>query len=200
MRQKRHALRLVVDNSTDDNACKSSSDNSTSARRAASKRGKKCLGGTPRCRHFLNASRSMPMSADSRRNVDQVSITKEYGDDASPLSTPKRSQRKRPSKKSSVAQQCAMGVSREESDFNAVFRMRTKLAREAADLTQAEAAQALGVELDTYKKWENRPTSAIPRHKMLAFCLLMRVECRAMLEAPTKQEILQAKPANLKRA
>jgi transcriptional regulator with XRE-family HTH domain len=93
-----------------------------------------------------------------------------------------------------------MGKSAPETDFNAVFRMRTRLAREAADLTQAQVAATLGVSLDTYKKWENRETSAVPREYMYAFSILTRSDLGWMLSPPSKQEIAQARPAARRQA
>lgn len=51
-------------------------------------------------------------------------------------------------------------------DFNKRLGRRLKQAREDADLTQREMADALGIELDAYKKYENRspvPAYFIPR-------------------------------------
>lgn len=93
-----------------------------------------------------------------------------------------------------------MGKSAPETDFNAVFRLRTRQAREAAGLTQAEAATALHVSLDTYKKWENRPTSAIPREYMYPFAILTRCELTRMLAPPTKQELAVVRPPERQRA
>ena len=193
-------LRLVVDNSVDETANRSASDKSTSVRRAASKRGKKWRGGTPRCLHFLNASPSTPISAARPRKMFHLSIGQEYGDDPSPLSTPAQPPPKRPSKNDTGAPECGMGSTETESDFNAVFRLRTQRARKAAKLTQQEVATALGVALDTYKKWENRPTSAVPRDKMLAFCIVTRIRCDDMLQQPSNQELAAIRRPEKKRA
>jgi transcriptional regulator with XRE-family HTH domain len=86
-----------------------------------------------------------------------------------------------------------MGKSAPESEFNAVFRVRTRQARENAGLTQAQLAAALDVDLDTYKKWENRRTSAVPRDKMYAFSIVTRCDLAWMLSPPTKQELAKVR-------
>jgi transcriptional regulator with XRE-family HTH domain len=86
-----------------------------------------------------------------------------------------------------------MGKSAPETDFNAVFRLRTRQAREKAGLTQAEVAAALDVDLDKYKKWENRETSAIPRDKMYPFAIVARCDLSWLLSPPTRQELAQAR-------
>lgn len=199
-KKRHHAVRLVVDNSVDDTSIRSASDRSTSAFRAAASKGKKCRGGTPRCLHFLNASPSTPISAARSRKMVHLSIAKENGDISSPLSRPNSSTPKRPSKIAPEGRQCGMSTSDTESDFNAVFRARTRRAREAANLTQQDVATALGVALDTYKKWENRPTSAVPREKLLAFCIVTRVKCEDLLQQPSPQELTLLKGTEKKSA
>jgi transcriptional regulator with XRE-family HTH domain len=93
-----------------------------------------------------------------------------------------------------------MGKSRPETDFNAVFRLRTKAARERADLTQAQVAAALGVDVDNYKKWENRETSAIPRDYMYSFSIVVRCDLAWMLSPPTRQELAQIRPPDRRSA
>lgn len=93
-----------------------------------------------------------------------------------------------------------MGKSAPESDFNAVFRLRTRQAREQAGLTQAEVAAALGVSLDTYKKWENRETSAVPREYMYPFTIITRTDLARMLAPPSKQELAIVRPATRRTA
>ena len=48
---------------------------------------------------------------------------------------------------------------------------RTKDLREARNLSQAEAAQLIGVKLDAYKKYEQR--SPLPHHLIPRFCRLV---------------------------
>ena len=86
-----------------------------------------------------------------------------------------------------------------ETDFNAVMRLRTKRARIKAGLTQQEVATGLSVDVDTYKKWENRPTSSVPREKLLAFSVVTRIKVEQMLEQPTKRELAEIKPPPAKR-
>lgn len=49
------------------------------------------------------------------------------------------------------------------------FQARMKILREGADMKQADIARALGIELDAYKKYENRPRSLLPHDKVQAF-------------------------------
>ncbi len=193
-------LRLVVDNSADETAFKSASVNFTPRRCASVSKSKKYFGGTPRCRHFFEVSYLTPMLPARSQTVPNVSMGKEYGDSSSPLSTPKRSRPKCPSKKVRISRQCGMGKSAAETDFNAVFRMRTRNARETAGLTQQNLAEALQVSLDTYKKWENRPTSALPRERMKQFSIITRVSLDDLLAPPSPREIALVRPPNKRTA
>ena len=193
-------LRVVVDNSPDATASKSASVSFTPSSLAASSSGKKCRCGTPRCIHFLKASSVVPIRNAKGRSVFQMSIVAEYRDKSSPRSIPKKTGQNCPSKKARQDPSLGMGRSAPESDFNAVFRLRTKLARENAGLTQAQVAAALQVDVDKYKKWENRPTSAVPRDLMHPFSIVVRCDLSWLLSPPTRQEIAQARPLSRQRA
>ena len=93
-----------------------------------------------------------------------------------------------------------MGKSAPESDFNAVFRLRTRLAREDAGMTQAEVAAALDVDLDTYKKWENRATSALPKHLIYRFAVIVRAPLERLMAPPTKAELKFLRPKAARQA
>lgn len=49
-------------------------------------------------------------------------------------------------------------------EFREGIRARLKLVRESLGLDQEEMAKELGVNRETYAKWETRPSSTIPMH------------------------------------
>ena len=55
--------------------------------------------------------------------------------------------------------------------FKAAFIARTAAAREAANMTQQEVADALQIAQDTYKQYETR--SPLPHHLVPAFCAVV---------------------------
>jgi transcriptional regulator with XRE-family HTH domain len=57
--------------------------------------------------------------------------------------------------------------------YKKAFIQRTKQAREASKLTQAETANLLGIPQDHYKQYETR--SMLPRQLIPPFCAIMRV-------------------------
>lgn len=133
-------------------------------------------------------------------SVSQVSMGKQCRDDSSPSQAKNAGRGKCPLKAPEEGRQWGMGKSAPESDFNAVFRLRTKQAREKAGLTQAQVAAALDVDVDKYKKWENRETSAVPRDKMYAFAIVARCDLAWLLSPPTRQELALARPKERLRA
>lgn len=59
------------------------------------------------------------------------------------------------------------------ADFSRQFRARTKLCREAAGYSQGAIAKRLGIERDTYAKYESR--SPLPHHLVAPFVALTGV-------------------------
>jgi DNA-binding XRE family transcriptional regulator len=69
-----------------------------------------------------------------------------------------------------------------ETKFVADFRRRTKELRMNRGYTQKEVADFLGIELEAYKKYENR--SILPQFLMVRFCRLVGCELQDLFRAP----------------
>lgn len=54
------------------------------------------------------------------------------------------------------------------AQYRAAFIKRTRALRVASGRQPAEVAEALGVKLDTYGKWE--PRTLLPHHLLMPFC------------------------------
>jgi DNA-binding XRE family transcriptional regulator len=66
--------------------------------------------------------------------------------------------------------------------FSEAFRTRTRQLRVATGMTQAQMAEALGIEFRTYQKYEQR--SPLPHHLIVPFAKLVRCDVRHLLGAP----------------
>ncbi len=90
-----------------------------------------------------------------------------------------------------------MAVSRASTgDVEAVCR-RTKEAREAAGFSQSTMATALGLEKQTYAKYENR--SAAPFRVLVPFCYIVKRDPTWILTGTRWPDTLHFEPAQPRR-
>lgn len=73
---------------------------------------------------------------------------------------------------------------KDDSEFTFLenFRQRTKELRMNRGFTQKEVADFLGIEVETYKKYENR--GILPQFLMPRFCRLVGCELADLFRAP----------------
>lgn len=76
-----------------------------------------------------------------------------------------------------------------ESKFVENFRRRTKELRINRGFTQKEVADFLGIELEAYKKYENR--SILPAFLMQRYCKLVGCELVDLFRAPLTKPITE---------
>ena len=93
-----------------------------------------------------------------------------------------------------------MASSPTEAEFKAVLRNRMRRAREGTGYTKDQLARLLGVEMETYKKWEGRESSAIRIDLVERFCLLVRIDIRDFLGPPSSKEIQSARSGRPRRS
>jgi transcriptional regulator with XRE-family HTH domain len=74
-----------------------------------------------------------------------------------------------------IMENATVAPDREIAELTAL-QMRLKLARQAAGYTQARMAKELGLELDAYKKYENRKGSSMPLLTFKTFCEIVGQE------------------------
>ena len=67
-------------------------------------------------------------------------------------------------------------------NFKTQFCDRTKTLRERRGLTQAQVAHALGIEIDRYKKYEQR--SPMPHEFVTRFCIVVGAQLDELYEPP----------------
>jgi transcriptional regulator with XRE-family HTH domain len=65
-----------------------------------------------------------------------------------------------------------MAGSKTEAQYKQAFIARVKAARNAADMTQQQIADALGMPQDKYKQYETR--TLLPHHLIGRFCIITR--------------------------
>lgn len=182
-------LKLVVDN-------KSSSESRTRRLRAARSKSRCHLEGTrPRSRHLRLASDSTPIDSASRsiaghRSSEKISMP-DYMDKSSTLSsTTSRAVRARLFK--GAVQHSGMtsdARKAEDQAYKAAFRERVQAARIDAGYTQIEMAKALGLDKESYAKYENR--SALPHQFLVPFAAITKVDIGYLLtgEMEAKQQV-----------
>lgn len=79
-----------------------------------------------------------------------------------------------------------------EDEYNKLLIKRVKALLVRSGLTQAQAAEGMGVLLDTYKKWEQR--TLLPRFLYGRFC----ITCRCTLEELVDVETPLSKRKNMR--
>jgi transcriptional regulator with XRE-family HTH domain len=72
-----------------------------------------------------------------------------------------------------------MAIDVSELEFNRGFIRRVKESREAMGWTQAFMAESLGIQLERYKKYEQR--SLLPHHLIAGFCELTGCDIHYLL-------------------
>jgi transcriptional regulator with XRE-family HTH domain len=77
--------------------------------------------------------------------------------------------------------------SAEEAEFNAQYIARVGRLREASGLSQAQMAGALGLPLETYKKYETR--TPLPIYLISRFALIARADLAHVIEKYLTEEI-----------
>lgn len=153
----------------------------------------------PRCRHFLTVAGCSPRATASSRTSDQLSMGMDNGDIMSRPSSGDFAGPKRLSKKRARKRQSGMVANVTEREYKAVIRLRTKEARKASGFTQERMAQLLKVDIDTYKKWENRQNSVIRIDKVADFCDIVRIDPIGFIANPTRDDLAKIRPAPKRR-
>ena len=72
-----------------------------------------------------------------------------------------------------------MPIENDEATFNSSFVQRVKDARAASGLTQAQAADSLGIPLERYKKYEQR--TQLPHYLAERFCDLTGIDIHYLM-------------------
>lgn len=161
--------------------------------------------GTPRWRHFLRLASDTPRrSAAWSTSAQSISLRAFMSpiirDDLSPRQGTMWAATKR------KAAHTLWAVKNDEDTYVAIeaaIRNRTRQARKEAGFTQKRMAAWLGVELDAYKKWENRDGSTIPSRYHGNFLELTRTNAewwvsgagqRAITAPPPRQAEPELRP------
>lgn len=181
--------RLVVDNSDSENACLKSGAASTSATFQSP-------GIRRRYSQPCKAASDTPLYIATRTISGQRSIQKSFMPQSMDKSSTMSTANCRLASTEDGRQLGMVAIRADSGDVEAIC-LRTKEAREFAGFSQSTMANALGLEKQTYAKYENR--SAMPFRVLVPFCYVVKRDPTWVLIGNRWPDTLHYAPAQPKR-